>query len=166
MQEAGATAATSRGKVVSLPEALAWRAGLAGTLVFTNGVFDLLPPGHVEYLEAARALGHHLLVAVNTDGSARLLGKGANRPVADQAARARVLAGLAAVDRVVLFDEPTPLAVIKALGPDVLVKGGDYRPEQIVGAAEVEARGGRVVVIPFLPGHSATALVERCRAAT
>jgi len=153
-------------KVISLDAALAWRNSLPGPLVFTNGVFDLIHPGHVEYLEAARALGRHLLVAVNTDRSARGLAKGSGRPVADERARARVLAGLAAVDAVVLFDAPTPLALITALSPDVLVKGGDYARDAIIGADEVEAKGGRVVVIPFVAGYSTTALVERCRAAT
>jgi D-beta-D-heptose 7-phosphate kinase/D-beta-D-heptose 1-phosphate adenosyltransferase len=153
-------------KVISLDAALAWRNSLPGPLVFTNGVFDLIHPGHVEYLEAARALGRHLLVAVNTDRSARGLAKGSGRPIADERARARVLAGLAAVDAVVLFDAPTPLALITALSPDVLVKGGDYARDAIVGADEVEAKGGRVVVIPFVAGYSTTALVERCRAAT
>ena len=151
-------------KLVSLEAALAWRRQLRGKLVFTNGVFDLLHPGHVEYLEAARALGDHLLVAVNTDRSAQGLGKGDGRPLADQTARARVLAGLAAVDRVLLFDDPTPLAAIVALAPDVLVKGGDYSPETIVGAREVETAGGKVAVIPLLPGYSTTALVEKIRA--
>ena len=153
-------------KLVSLDAAISWRRGLAGPLVFTNGVFDLLHPGHVEYLEAARALGRHLLVAVNSDRSARGLGKGANRPIAEEHARARVVAALAAVDRVVLFDAPTPLALITALRPDVLVKGGDYARDSIVGADVVEAAGGRVVVIPLVEGFSTTALVERCRAAT
>ena len=155
---------STTGKLVSLEAALAWRQQLRGALVFTNGVFDLLHPGHVEYLEAARALGDHLLVAVNSDRSARGLGKGTGRPLADQSARARVVAGLAAVDRVLLFDDPTPLAAIVALAPDVLVKGGDYSPETIVGAREVEAAGGKVAVIPLLPGYSTTALVEKIRA--
>ena len=145
---------------------LAWRRTLAGTVVFTNGVFDLLHPGHVEYLEAARRLGDHLIVGVNSDRSAGSLGKGTGRPIMSEAARARVLAALAAVDAVVLFDEPTPLALISALAPDVLVKGGDYTRETIVGADQVEARGGRVVTIPLVPGHSTTSIVERCRAAT
>ena len=157
--------ASTRAKLVSLEAAVAWRRG-AGTLVFSNGVFDLLHPGHVEYLEAARDLGDHLLVALNTDRSARLLEKGGERPVAGEQARARVLAGLAAVDRVVLFDDPTPERLIAALTPDVLVKGGDYADKPMVGAELVEARGGRIVLIPFLEGYSTTALVERCRAAT
>ena len=157
------TAATSRGKIVSSEAALSWRQRLTAPLVFTNGVFDLLHPGHVDYLEAARSLGGHLIVGVNTDRSARALGKGTGRPILDQAARARVLAGLASVDRVVLFDEPTPLTLITALAPDVLVKGGDYTESTIVGAAEVRARGGRVVVVPLTPGHSTTSIVERLR---
>ena len=152
-------------KILSLDAALAWRRE-AGCLVFSNGVFDLLHPGHVEYLEAARALGDHLLVAINTDRSARELGKGLGRPVADETARARVVAGLAAVDRVVLFDEPTPRAVIAALRPDVLVKGGDYAYSAMVGADLVESSGGRIVILPLLTGYSTTALVEHCRAAT
>ena len=158
--------ASTAAKLLSLDAALGWRRALAGPLVFTNGVFDLLHPGHVEYLEAARELGDRLLVAVNSDRSVRELAKGSGRPIADQHARARVIAGLAAVDAVVLFDQPTPLAVITALVPDILVKGGDYRRETIVGADLVEASGGRVVTIPLVTGYSTTALVERCRAAT
>ena len=158
--------ASTAGKLLSLDAALGWRRALTGPLVFTNGVFDLLHPGHVEYLEAARDLGHRLLVAVNSDRSVRELSKGSGRPVADQQARARVIAALAAVDAMVLFDQPTPLELITALAPDVLVKGGDYRRETIVGADIVEAAGGRVVTIPLVTGYSTTALVERCRAAT
>lgn len=151
------------GKVRSLAEARAWREGQAGPVVFTNGVFDLLHPGHVELLEAARAEGDALIVGVNSDASARRLGKGPDRPVASEAARARVLAGLAAVDCVVLFDEDTPLALIDALKPDVLAKGADYAREAIVGADLVESRGGRVVRIPLVPDQSSTRLVERVR---
>ncbi len=153
-------------KLVGLDAAVAWRLTLSGPLVFTNGVFDLLHPGHVEYLEAARALGDHLLVGVNSNRSSRGLAKGTGRPIADEHARARVLAALTAVDRVVLFDAPTPLALIAALHPDILVKGGDYSREAIVGADVVEASGGRVVTIPLLAGYSTTALVEKSRAAT
>ena len=142
---------------------LAWKRKQAGTVVFTNGVFDLLHPGHVEVLEAARRLGDALVVGVNGDDSARRLGKGPGRPVQPADARARVVAGLAAVDRVVLFDEDTPLALIESLAPDVLVKGGDYTRETIVGAAFVESRGGAVYAIPLLPGQSTTAIVERLR---
>ena len=153
-------------KLLTLDAAVAWRRAAGGTLVFTNGVFDLLHPGHVGYLEAARALGDYLLVAVNTDRSARGLAKGPGRPIADQHARALVVAALAAVDRVVLFDEPTPRELIAALGPDLLVKGGDYAYDALVGADLVEAAGGRVVIVPFLAGYSTSLLVERCRAAT
>jgi D-beta-D-heptose 7-phosphate kinase/D-beta-D-heptose 1-phosphate adenosyltransferase len=151
-------------KVRPLPEALAWRERLRGRLVFTNGVFDLLHPGHVELLEAARREGDALLVGVNSDASVRRLGKGDDRPVAGEAARARVLAGLAAVDCVVLFDDDTPLRLIQAVAPDVLVKGADYSRDRIVGADWVEARGGRVVRVPLVGGFSTTALVERLRA--
>jgi rfaE bifunctional protein nucleotidyltransferase chain/domain len=152
------------GKVRSLPEAVAWRSRQAGPVVFTNGVFDLLHPGHVELLEAARAEGAALAVGVNSDASTRRLAKGAERPVSDERARARVLAGLSAVDCVVLFEEDTPLALIQALAPDVLVKGADYTRDRIVGADWVEARGGRVVRVPLVAGFSTTALVERLRA--
>lgn len=153
-------------KVRSLAEALAWRAALPGPLVFTNGVFDLLHPGHVELLETARREGEALAVGVNTDGSARRLGKGNERPLVPEAARARVLAGLSAVDCVILFPEDTPLELIRALRPDVLVKGADYTREQIVGADWVEAKGGRVVRVPLVTGFSTTALVERLRASS
>jgi rfaE bifunctional protein nucleotidyltransferase chain/domain len=133
-------------------------------VVFTNGVFDLLHPGHVELLESARAEGAALVVGVNSDASVRRLGKGADRPLASQDARARVLAGLVAVDCVVLFEEDTPQSLIEALAPDVLVKGADYARDAIVGADWVEARGGRVVRVPLVPGFSTTSLVERLRA--
>ena len=154
----------TEGKVRSLADAVAWRAGRGGRVVFTNGVFDLLHPGHVALLEAARQEGDALVVGVNTDASVRRLGKGNERPLADERARARVLAGLAAVDCVVLFDQDTPLELIRALSPDVLVKGADYSRDRIVGADWVEARGGRVVRVPVVPGFSTTALVERLRA--
>jgi rfaE bifunctional protein nucleotidyltransferase chain/domain len=154
------------GKVRPLPAAAAWRQSVAGPVVFTNGVFDLLHPGHVELLEAARREGTALVVGVNSDASARRLGKGDGRPVVAEAARARVLAGLAAVDCVVPFAEDTPLALIQALEPDVLVKGADYEREHIVGADWVEARGGRVVRVPLLAGYSTSALVERLRASS
>ena len=135
-------------------------------MVFTNGVFDLLHPGHVELLEAARREGAALVVGINTDASARRLAKGPGRPVAGQDARARVVAGLAAVDCVVLFEEDTPLELIRALAPDVLVKGADYSRDRIVGADWIEERGGRVVRVPLLAGYSTSALVERFRAST
>ena len=154
----------SAGKVRDLAAATAWRARQPGRVVFTNGVFDLLHPGHIELIEAARHEGDALVVGVNSDASARRLAKGPERPVAAEQARARVLAGLAAVDCVVLFDEDTPLELIRALAPDVLVKGADYPRDRIVGADWVEARGGRVVRVPVVPGFSTTALVERLRA--
>ena len=152
------------GKVRSRSDAISWRRTVTGPVVFTNGVFDLLHPGHVELLEAARAEGGALVVGLNSDASVRRLGKGAGRPVAGQDARARVLAGLAAVDCVVLFDEDTPQSLLEALAPDVLVKGADYAREAIVGADWIEARGGRVVRVPLLPGFSTSSLVERLRA--
>ena len=154
------------GKVRGLAQSVAWRTAAPAPLVFTNGVFDLLHPGHVELLEAARREGAALVVGVNGDASARRLAKGPGRPVAGQEARARVVAGLAAVDCVVLFDEDTPLELIRVLAPDVLVKGADYARDRIVGADWIEERGGRVVRVPLLSGYSTSALVERLRASS
>jgi D-beta-D-heptose 7-phosphate kinase/D-beta-D-heptose 1-phosphate adenosyltransferase len=140
-----------------------WRAGRAGGVVFTNGVFDLLHVGHVALLEAARAEGDALVVGVNTDASARRLAKGRDRPIVAEEERARVVAALACVDCVVLFDEDTPLELIRRLRPDVLVKGADYTREQIVGADLVEGWGGRVVRVPLVPGKSTTDLVRKLR---
>lgn len=151
-------------KVRRLDDAVAWRARCAGPVAFTNGVFDLLHPGHVELLEAARREGAALVVGLNSDASVRRLGKGSGRPVNGQTARARVLAALQAVDCVVLFEEDTPLRLIQALAPDVLVKGADYSRDRIVGADWIESRGGRVVRVPVVAGFSTTALVERLRA--
>jgi D-glycero-beta-D-manno-heptose 1-phosphate adenylyltransferase len=131
-------------------------------IVFTNGCFDLLHPGHIRSLEQARALGDVLVVAINSDPSVRRL-KGSGRPVIPQQERAEILAALAAVDAVVIFDEPTPQQLIARLLPDVLVKGGDWGPGEVVGRAEVEAAGGRVVSIPLEPGYSTTAILERLR---
>jgi len=131
--------------------------------VFTNGVFDLLHTGHVALLEAARAEGVALVVGVNTDASVRRLGKGSERPLVPEGERARLLAALAAVDCVVLFEEDTPLALIDHLRPDVLVKGADYARTAIVGAAEVEGWGGRVVQVPLVAGKSTTDLVRKLR---
>jgi D-glycero-beta-D-manno-heptose 1-phosphate adenylyltransferase len=156
----------TRNKTMSLTEALTWRAQEPGPVVFTNGVFDLLHPGHVELLEAARREGSALIVGVNSDASVRQLGKGRDRPLNGEAARVRVLAGLAAVDCVVLFDEGTPLELIQQLAPDVLVKGADYVRSAIVGADLVESRGGRVVRVPLVSGFSTSAIVERLRAST
>lgn len=156
----------SAGKLRSCAEAVAWRAAVNGKVVFTNGVFDLIHPGHVELLERSRAEGDHLVVGVNTDASVRRLGKGPERPLVPEGARARVLAGLGAVDCVVLFDEDTPLELITALTPDVLVKGADYAVDRIVGADVVQGRGGRVVRIPIVSGFSTTSIVERLRASS
>jgi rfaE bifunctional protein nucleotidyltransferase chain/domain len=134
-----------------------------GRVVFTNGVFDLLHRGHVDYLYAARALGDALVVGLNTDASTRRLGKGGDRPINEEADRAFVLAGLACVDAVTLFDEDTPRELLAALLPDVLVKGGDYTVETVAGAAEVMAAGGRVEIIPLTPGRSTTSILERAR---
>jgi D-glycero-beta-D-manno-heptose 1-phosphate adenylyltransferase len=136
---------------------------VSGRVVFTNGVFDRLHPGHSDLLTAARAAGDALIVGVNSDASVRRLGKGPERPIRRQADRAYVLAALAAVDRVVIFDEDTPLELVRALEPDVLVKGGDYREETIVGAKDVRARGGSVIVFPLREGHSTTSIIERLR---
>lgn len=151
-------------KVRSRADAAAWRAAQRGKIVFTNGVFDLVHPGHIELLERSRAEGDLLVVGVNTDASVRRLGKGSDRPLVPEAARARVIAGFAAVDCVVLFDEDTPLELITALVPDVLVKGADYAVDQIVGADIVQSRGGRVVRIPLVSGFSTTSILERLRA--
>ncbi|HUL02402.1 MAG TPA: adenylyltransferase/cytidyltransferase family protein [Gemmatimonadales bacterium] len=151
-------------KLLSAADAAAWRARHAGALVFTNGVFDLLHVGHVALLEAARSQGDALLVAVNSDASVRLLAKGADRPLVPERERARLVAALQCVDIVVLFGEPTPLALIERLRPDVLVKGADYTHAAIVGAAQVEGWGGRVVRVPLVEGRSTTDLLARLRA--
>jgi D-glycero-beta-D-manno-heptose 1-phosphate adenylyltransferase len=130
-------------------------------IVFTNGVFDLLHPGHVRYLAAARRLGDALIVAVNSDRSARALEKGPDRPLNRDVERAEVLAALASVDAAVIFDEDTPYGMVTAVQPDVLVKGADWAEGTIVGADIVEARGGAVVRIPLAAGYSTTRLVER-----
>ena len=142
-------------------ERAAWRAA-GRRVVLTNGCFDLLHAGHVALLEAARREGDALVVAINSDASVRRL-KGAGRPLVPEAERAEALAALEAVDRVVAYDEDTPLAVVRALLPDVLVKGADWAADRIVGRAEVEAAGGRVARVALVPGLSTSALVERIR---
>lgn len=132
-------------------------------IVFTNGVFDLLHPGHVRYLTAARAFGDVLIVGVNSDRSARTLEKGPDRPIVPEAERAELVAGLAIVDAVTIFDEPTPLEIVTAIQPDVLVKGADWAVGAIVGADVVEARGGRVERIELAKGYSTSSLVEKIR---
>ena len=150
-------------KIRAPHEVAGWQAELARPLVFTNGVFDLLHRGHVTYLAQARALGAALLVAVNGDASARRLGKGPDRPLNPVEDRMALVASLEAVDAVTWFDEDTPLALILACAPEVLVKGGDWPAERIVGAKEVLARGGKVVSIPFEHVRSTTGLVDRIR---
>ena len=132
-------------------------------VVFTNGVFDLLHPGHVRYLEEARALGDVLVVAVNSDRSVRA-NKGPERPIVPERERGEILLGLACVDAVVFFDEETPHAIVTRIQPDVLVKGADWPEDNIVGRDVVEARGGRVVRVSLAPGYSTTDLVRRVRA--
>ena len=151
----------TEGKVRSWDGAARWRLGEGGRVVFTNGVFDLLHVGHVALLEAARKEGASLIVGVNSDDSVRRLHKGPDRPLVPQDARARVLAALAVVDCVVIFDQDTPLELIRHLRPDVLVKGADYERAAIVGADEVEGWGGKVVRVPLVPGHSTTDLARR-----
>jgi len=131
-------------------------------VVFTNGCFDLLHPGHIGSLEQARALGDALVVGLNSDASVRQL-KGAGRPVLPERERAEILAALECVDAVVIFDDLTPREVIARLLPDVLVKGGDWPGDQIVGREEVEAAGGQVVSIPVIPGYSTTAILRKIR---
>jgi rfaE bifunctional protein nucleotidyltransferase chain/domain len=131
-------------------------------IVFTNGVFDLLHPGHLRYLQQSRELGNTLVVGVNSDRSVRAI-KGESRPVTPEHERAEILAALACVDVVVLFDEDTPYALISRLQPDVLVKGADWPEEAMVGRDIVEARGGRVVRVPFEPGYSTTNVIEKIR---
>lgn len=144
-------------------EAATWRRGVRGRVVFTNGVFDLLHPGHVDVLAQARALGDALVVGLNSDMSVRRL-KGQERPVRTEAERAYVLAALRDVDAVVVFSEDTPQDLIRHLRPDVLVKGGDYTLETVVGRDDVEAWGGRVVIVPLRPGQSTTSIIEKLRA--
>ena len=147
---------------MSWERAREWRDAQRGKVVFTNGVFDLLHPGHVDVLIGARREGDALVIGVNSDESVRRL-KGPTRPVRTAGERCYVLAALQMVDAVVEFTQDTPLELIAQLRPDVLVKGGDYTESSIVGAAEVRARGGRVVVIPLTPGHSTTSTIERLR---
>lgn len=152
-------------KIVPRGEALAQRvAGLPRPVVFTNGVFDVLHRGHVTYLAQARALGGSLVVALNTDASAKRLGKGPDRPLNAAEDRAIVMAAQGAVDLVTWFDENTPLELVTELRPDVLVKGGDYDMAVLPETAAVESWGGRALAIPFVDGYSTTALVARIRA--
>jgi rfaE bifunctional protein nucleotidyltransferase chain/domain len=150
-------------KIRQPADAQSWVSALPRPLVFTNGVFDFLHRGHVTYLAQARELGAALLVALNSDASARRLGKGEGRPVNGLEDRMAVVAALGSVDAVTWFDDDTPAALIELLRPDVLVKGGDWPVEQIVGARETLARGGRVLSIPFQHQRSGSALIEKIR---
>ena len=151
--------------VLTVAEAVAFvetRRAAGQRIVFTNGVYDLLHPGHVRYLRAARAEGDLLVVGVNSDRSVRA-NKGLGRPINPERERAELIAALVPVDAAVIFDEDTPHAIVSALQPDVLVKGADWPADQIVGRDVVEARGGRVVRIPVEAGHSSSRLIERIR---
>lgn len=134
-------------------------------VVFTNGVFDLIHPGHVLYLQEAAALGTKLILGLNSDRSAKTLQKGDHRPINDQNARAIVISALRSIDAIVLFDQPTPLNVIETLKPDILVKGGDYAIDQIVGADSVLAYGGQVKQLQFVEGYSTTAIEQKIQKA-
>lgn len=136
------------------------------TVVFTNGVFDILHPGHTRYLRDARALGDLLIVGINSDRSARALGKAPDRPINSAAERAEVLAALTAVDAVVVFDEETPHEIVTVIQPDILVKGADWGENAIVGRDIVEARGGKVVRIPLAEGYSTTRIIDRIKLPT
>lgn len=150
-------------KIVPREEAAARAAALPGPVVFTNGVFDVLHRGHATYLAQARSLGASLVVALNTDASARRLGKGPDRPLNNEADRAVMMAALESVSLVTWFGEDTPLEIIRELRPAVLVKGGDYDMAKLAETAVVESYGGKAVAIPFVDGYSTTALVRRIR---
>lgn len=152
--------------LASRTDAAAWAAehrAAGRVVVFTNGVFDVLHPGHTRYLAAARAEGDVFIVAVNSDRSVRAQNKGADRPIHPEQERAEVLSALACVDAVVVFDEDTPFEIVSAIQPDVLVKGADWAADAIVGRDVVEGRGGRVVRIALAPGYSTTSILQRAR---
>ena len=152
-------------KICARSDAAARVAGLPRPLVFTNGVFDVLHRGHVLYLTQARALGASLLVALNTDASARKLGKGLDRPLNSEADRAIVMAALACTSLVTWFEDDTPLQLIAEIKPDILVKGGDYDMSKLAEARVVESYGGRALALPFVEGYSTSALVQKIRQA-
>lgn len=152
--------------VITRSDVIAWAERLRGqgrTLVFTNGVFDLLHPGHVRYLREARRLGDAMVVAVNSDRSARAQHKGPGRPINPETERAELIAALACVDAVVIFDEDTPLEIIRAVQPDVLAKGADWGANEIIGGDVVRARGGRVERVPLAEGYSTSEILDRVR---
>jgi D-beta-D-heptose 7-phosphate kinase/D-beta-D-heptose 1-phosphate adenosyltransferase len=150
------------GKILDWAAAKCWREQQRGRVVFTNGVFDLLHPGHVDVLLGARRAGDRLIVGLNSDASVRRL-KGPDRPIRSEAERAYVLAAFEMVDCVVLFEQDTPLELIRLLTPDVLAKGGDYSESTIVGAPDVRGWGGDVVVVPLTPGQSTTSIISKLR---
>ena len=155
----------STSRVLTWPETAAFVQSVRGTgqrVVFTNGVFDLLHPGHVRYLQHARRLGDVLIVGLNADSSVRR-NKGPGRPITPELERAELLAALDCVDAVVIFEQDTPAEIVKLVQPDILVKGADWPADQIVGRETVEARGGKVVLVPTEEGHSTTAIVDRIR---
>lgn len=162
-QAAAAAAFNPERKLLSVAQAQALLA-TRRPMVFTNGVFDVLHRGHASYLARARALGASLVLGLNSDASARQLGKGPDRPLNREADRAFLLAALESVDAVVLFDEPTPVALIAQLRPDIYVKGGDYDIRQLAETALVESWGGQAQALPFVDGFSTTSLVQRIRA--
>jgi D-glycero-beta-D-manno-heptose 1-phosphate adenylyltransferase len=159
-------AASFLSKIATPEDALARVASLPKPVVFTNGVFDVLHRGHATYLAQARALGGSLVVALNTDASAKRLGKGPDRPLNNEQDRAAVIAALESVSLVTWFDEDTPLELITALKPDLLVKGGDYDMDTLAETAVVKAYGGKAMAIPFVDGYSTTALVKKIRKLT
>ncbi len=153
-------------KIKSLSELIAFvnaEKAAGRTIVFTNGCFDILHKGHVDYLSRAADKGNVLIVGVNTDASVKRLGKSASRPIQDEGARAYILAALESVSAVILFDEDTPYELISAIIPDVLVKGADYEPEQIIGYDIVIKNGGKVETIPFIAGYSTTAIEQKIK---
>ena len=150
-------------EILSWKEAVSRRNRCKGRVVFTNGVFDLLHRGHIEYLLAARKYGDMLIVGVNSDESARGLNKGPGRPFNNQNDRAFIVSQLTPVNIVVIFNQPTPAELIETIQPDILVKGGDYRIEDVVGRSTVEKRGGKVVTITLTSGKSTTALINKIR---
>lgn len=157
---------TTSERIISAGEAVEWRATVAGILVFTNGVFDVIHAGHIALLEAARDEGDVLLVGINDDESTRDLGKGRGRPVTRAGDRAMMVAALRSVDRVVLFSDPTPLPLIERLRPDVLVKGADYELEEFIGRKFVESYGGRVVRVNLVDRYSTTKILSYIKETT
>lgn len=149
-------------KVISLQQFSELKLNLKGEVVFTNGCFDILHVGHVEYLTEAKKMGHHLIVGLNSDASVRRL-KGKHRPIKNQETRAKILAAFECVDYVILFEEDTPINLIKTIDPDILVKGGDYQVEKIVGYEYVIKNGGKVVTLPFKEGHSTTEIIHKIK---